>query len=189
MPVEKDKVKGIEIATLIRNVKKRFGDDGFSTILSQLKEEEREILIGIISPTKWYEIEFQAHLLSAIHAVYGGSDYSLIHEFGRQSAEAMFNGVFRIFLPFINPRSLLQQAARFWRQVHTTGALVVVESKEGYAKGMIVDCFIPSKVYCLFTLAYFQRFFELCGAKNVIVKETKCFCQGDEYCEYEVTWT
>lgn len=189
MPSEKDKVKGIEIATLIRNLKKRFGDDGFRAVLNQLKEGEREIFDGTISPIKWYETELHTRLLSAIHDVYGGSDYSLIQELGRQSAEAMFNGVFRIFLSFVNPRSLLQQASRFWSQIHTTGSLAVVESREGYAVGRIMNCVIPAKIYCVSIAAYFQRVFELCGAKNVKVKETKCFCQGDEYCEYEVTWT
>ncbi len=188
MPSEKDKVKGIEILALLRNLKKEFGEQGFATVLNQLPEQEREILAGTISPTKWYETEHHFHLMSAIHTVFGGPDYRVIQEFGRKNAAAMFNGVFRIFLSFISPQALLRNAAKFRRQVNSTGTLVVIESREGYARGRIIDFLVPGKIYCIFTAAYFERFFELCGAKNVKVTETKCFCRGDEYCEYEITW-
>lgn len=188
MPIEKDKVKGIEISALVRNVKKKFGDDGLLAILNQTPEQDRGIFVKGISALKWYETEMYTHLMTAVHTVYGDPEYSVIKELGRQNAESMFNGVFRIFLTFISPASLLQHASKFWSQIHTTGSLVVVESKNGYVKGRIMNCLIPGKIYCIFSAAYFQRMFELCGAKNVRVKEPKCFCQGDEYCEYDVSW-
>jgi len=29
---------------------------------------------------------------------------------------------------------------------------------------------------------------ELAGCSDVIIKETRCACLGDKYCEWDITW-
>lgn len=180
------KVRGISFSGSIKYIRKNFGEEGFCKVLENLPENAREIISGTLNIMEWYPQEAFAIFLSVADEVLGNGDRSVCYEAGKANAEGAFGGIYKVFLEFGRPQTVLRKAALAWRVLNDTGYLEVEIIRENYAKGKIKEYENPHKCLCRHLAGYFEKVLELSGGNDVKVTETKCRCQGDDCCEYEV---
>lgn len=181
-------VRGLSFAASVKYVRQNFGEDGLSKLLENLPEEERKIVSGKFHSMEWYSQKIFVNFLSTADKILGKGEHSICYSAGKASAEDAFGGIYKIFLEFGKPHTLLKKAALAWRGLNDTGYLEIEVSRENYSKGKIKEYENPHKCLCIHLTGYFERVLELSGAKNVKANEIKCRCSGDDCCEYEVTW-
>lgn len=181
-------VRGLSFTATIKYVRQNFGEEGFLKVLEALPEEERKIVEGKFHSMKWYPQKTFIDFLSTADRILGKNEHDICYPTGKMSAEEAFGGIYKIFLEFGKPQTVLKKAALAWRALNDTGYLEVEVSRDNYVKGKIKEYENPDKCLCCHLLGYFEKVLELSGAKNVKAKETKCRCLGDDCCEYEVIW-
>lgn len=181
-------IRGLTFAGCVEYVRNNFGEEGLKKVLDNLSEEERKVAGAKFHAMEWYSLNIFVNFLSTAEKVMGKGDNNICYAAGKLSAAEAFGGIYKLFLEFGGPSIFLKKAALAWRTLNDSGYLDIIVTKEHYAKGRVKEYANPHKNYCYFLAGYFEKVLELSGGRNVKITETKCTCQGDEYCEYEGVW-
>ncbi len=182
-------VRGLSLTAAIKYIRQNFGEDGLNRIIEQLEANDTEIIIkNKIKPMSWYSKKVFNNLIETADKIYGKGDYEICQKIGRWTAEETFSGLYKVFVEFGNPHSVIRRASLAWRTLNDTGDLEIEKVSDKYVKGKIREFAEPNKSFCYNLAGYFERVMEMSGAKNVDVREIKCCCDGDDCCEYEIEW-
>ena len=182
-------VRGLSLTGAIKYIRQNFGENGLNRIMEELEANDTEIIMREkIKSMSWYSKKAFNNLIKATDKIYGKGDYEICRKMGRFIAEETFSGLYKVFLEFGNPHVVISRASLAWRTLNDTGDLEVEKLSDKYLRGKIKGLYEPNKVFCFNLAGYFERVLEMSGAKNVKVKEIKCHCEGNEYCEYEIGW-
>lgn len=78
----------------------------------------------------------------------------------------------------------------YWKKHYSVGnlstPLIDIKTKKFVLR---IDNFDVSPLFCVFYLGYFKKVVEFGGIKNPQIRETKCMFKGDDYHEFEITWS
>jgi len=181
-------VRGLSVSLAINYIKKNFGDEGLAKVLDALDQQEREMFKGAMNPMVMYPAKAFIKLINTADKLYGGGDYDICRQIGRFEAENAFGGLYKVFLELGNPSFVIRRAPLAWRTLNDAGDLEIEQTGDKYVKGKISDYPDFDKGFCWNLLGYFEKVLEMSGAKNVNIKEVRCRCQGDAFCEYEIRW-
>ena len=184
-----DNVRGLSLIAAIKYIQQNFEEEGLNRIIEQLEGDDRETVTkDKIKAMSWYPKKTFSNLMKITEKTYGKGDCNICRRIGRFDAEKTFSGLYRAFIEFGNPHSVIRKAPLAWRTLNDTGDLEISKLSDKYVKGKISGVNEPDKCICYNLSGYFERVLEMSGAKNVEMKEIKCRCEGDEYCEYEIKW-
>lgn len=181
-------VRGIALASLRKYVRNTYGEEGLSKVLDALSEEERGVMTGKLEVMQWYPAKAMIDFLKAADKICGNGDYKLCYLAGKQDAEDVFGGLYKMFLEMGKPLTIVRKAPLAWRLINSTGDIQLEKLGENYVIGRIVEFEDQDKVHCWHLVGYFEKVLELTGAKNGQVKELKCRSDGADCCEFEVRW-
>lgn len=181
-------VRGSSFTAVIRYIRQEFGDSAFEKILQGFSEDDRKMLAGKFNSLGWYPMKTLADLIAAADKVCGQGDYQVAYQSGRRAAEDMFGGLYRMFLEIGNPETIVGRAPFAWKIIHDVGNFELEVARANCVKVRLTEFETSHKAHCRHLAGYCEKVLELSGAKNVKVKETQCFCEGADYCEFEATW-
>jgi hypothetical protein len=178
---------GVSFLNLKAFADERLAAGTWETVLSKLSAEERMALKSVLA-VGWYEERWFLEVLTALDAIGGAGDLSLVKKIGAFEAERDLNGFLRFILRAANPAFVVEQASKLWRRFHDTGTLVVVRESGNRFKGTVANWGIVDRALCLELGAYMQRSVELVGAKNVRLAHTECRADGAKDCLFTCEW-
>lgn len=182
--------KGLSLQCALKFIREHYGEENLNKIIGYMNLEEREVFQNEtkIKAMKWYPHNLLKHLLEISDKTLGQGDYSLCEKVGAFEAEETFNGIFRVFLAVGNPHFLIRQGPLAWKTLNSSSDFELVELQNNHTIARIHNFDEPHKAHCHQLAGYFKRLLEMSGGENVQVKESRCRCFNDPYCEYEVTW-
>ncbi|MFA5116532.1 MAG: DUF2378 family protein [Candidatus Omnitrophota bacterium] len=181
-------LRGASIIAAVKFIREKYQDEGLARVLDSLEAQDRQIAGGSLNPMSFYPARVFINFSVAADKIFGAGDYEICRQIGYFEAGDTFTGLYKIFLDMANPHFVISRAGLAWKMVHDAGELKIEQAGDKYVKGTITGFPDYHKSFCVDLAGYFTKVLELCGAKNVSIKETKCRCQGDDCCEYEVKW-
>jgi len=183
-------VKGVAIIGLVKYIKKFSKQRGqnLEEILTMLSPEDRDIFSKRILSTEWYPYSIYVNLGNLVDKIFGKGDFSLAREIGKLSAETDLGSVYKTFVHFQSPAIIIKRAMNIWGSYYDTGDVEVKEIFPGKAAMHIREFPNIGKFHCKNIEGWIEKFIELSGYKEAKVAETKCQTQGDDCCEFIMTW-
>jgi len=165
-----------------------FGSGAWDKVLEALPEADRTVLRGILLPAGWFAYEIGERLDQAIVDVLGKGDLKIFEDIGRKSARENLSGIHKSFLRIGDPQAFLAQTRIIYKFYYNTGSREFVSTGPNSGVLTTVGAETFSVADCMTVIGWHKEALELCGAKNVSMKETKCRGRGDAACEYEIHW-
>ncbi len=164
---------------------KSLGDEAVESVLPQLSERVRTLVVNGPLETQWYPFDDLIELMVTTDKVCGTGDLSLCHDMGRFSCETNLTGIYRIFFRFGSLNFILKRAAKAFRAQYDSGSMEVVESGPGLCRLRLNDFPKPHRAHCIGIGGWMMRAGELTG-ESVVEQKELCRAKGDDCCEW--TW-
>jgi len=186
MDIDSMKVAGGVFSARIAGIKRRYGSEGVKKIYEYMKNngycgpsDLENLRVKDMFPMKDFLL-----FLRGIEKIYGKD------ELKRNSRDAAKKkGVVGMIIKWAGtPEILMKKASEYWPEFYNFGRLegAVVEEGHGIIKGFDVS---PVPFFCQDVLTeYFRGVMENIKVKNIKVVHTKCVHNGDDHCEWELTW-
>jgi len=181
-------IRGVAFSAIVKYVKETYGREGIQKILDNLADEDKKVMEGKFESMHWYPGSAFVKFISIADKVCGEGDYKVCYMTGREVAEYIFGGVYRMFLEIGKPHTVIRRGPLAWRLMNSTGELEIEILQEDFTRAKLVGFEDYSKAHCWHVVGLFQRVIELSGARNVDVKEIQCRTEGAEYCGFEARW-
>lgn len=182
------KIKGSVLKSRLEFVRNEIGDDGLAELMESLPEDDRKIL-GRLVAVAWVDFEVGKRLDQAIVKTLGGGSTRFFERLGEESAEANLGTLHSAFLAPGDPAGFLAKAPQIYRLYYDVGhrEYESVGEREGVLTTHDAETF--SATDCLTVVGWYRRALELCGAKNVVIREEECRATGGSVCRYRVSWS
>jgi len=182
-------VKGGVLHARKSMVEKEFGVGAWERILAALPEEHRRTLERGIFKVSWYPLELSRAVDDAIVKIFGRGDRHYFEELGAASARANLTTVHRELLAPGEPQLFLRRAPTVYRFYYDVGRREYEAT--GPTSGVLTtyDAETFSEPDCLTVIGWYRVALEMCGAKEVKIRETACRAKGGPHCRYELKWT
>lgn len=182
-------VKGSVLQSRLAFVQQRKGDGAVLRVLHRLTDEDREILTGMLLPFAWYPFTTNERLDLAIAEEFERGE-PIFLQLGEASARDNLTSASQLsYIRERNPHALLKQTSAIFKVYYDTGHRTYERVSDGCAVLRTHDCDSYSVADCLTVVGWHQKAIELCGGRDVRVREMKCRARGDEICEYVCDWT
>ena len=180
------KVKGTKITSKLAFVRAQLGEDAEARVLAALSEEDRDEVRRTIE-IGWYPQELYERLVRAVVDAGADGDLKVLDRMGAYSAEAQGRGAYRTFFRAKDPAGLLQSMAPMHAMLNKPGEMTVEPRANGHVT-MRVKSPQGNADVCRLAQGFYRRAVELCGVKDVTVREVECSGSGAEACRFEVRW-
>ena len=184
----KGNVKGSLVNMTKQFLTDSFGPDAIDKIAREIGEENAKKILQPIFTFSWLPDKLFVDLLVAADKVYGKGDYTIAERIGYSISKEGVPKLYKVFIEVGNPFFVLKNAPRFWNQLHDNGRLEVTHTATSTATVHIVDKKYPHKAFCRCMIGYIRGVLELSEVKDIQVKETKCNCDNELFCEYVLNW-
>lgn len=180
------KVKGTKITSKLAFVRSELGEDAEARVLAALSEEDRDEVRRTIE-IGWYPQELYERLVRAVVDAGADGDLKVLDRMGAYSAEAQGRGPYRTFFRAKDPEGLLQSMAPMHAMLNKPGEMTVEPRRNGHVT-MRVKSPEGNADVCRLAQGFYRRVVELCGVKDVTVREPECSGHGAPACRFEVRW-
>lgn len=165
------------------------GEEIFEKVVGLLNEQEQAVFRGPIWAVQWYPLDYYIHWAEAIiKEIYKGDEEANLKHLVYPSVEEQFNLVYRAFLLFSSPESILE------RQVSITGTYfrgVTVEVEmigSGRALLTYTGFKKQDRVIEISIRGWWEKVLEAARAKNYSFQIQTSIGEGKGYSEYIVAW-
>ncbi|MCP4652656.1 MAG: hypothetical protein GY858_04655 [Candidatus Omnitrophica bacterium] len=181
-------VKGNQIKITIDFLKENFGDNALDKLFVHMDQRIKRILSRpILDISRIPETAFSQLIVTA-EKVFGSKNYRLSRDIGHYLAHKSVPKFYQIFIKLGDPFFVIKRSQSFWKTIHNTGTLVFEATGPNSTTGQFKDFACPQKEFCSLLLGYFGAVCEMCGYTPISVVETKCICEGDDFCEFAISW-
>lgn len=182
-------VKGSVLRSRLDFVEKQFGRYALDGVMAVLGAEQRQTLSRGLLPSQWYPFSLGEQLEQAILKTLGEDARQTFLEMGRRSADYNLTGVHQAFVHKGEPQRLLNRAPAIYNLYYDTGRRTCEEIGANQCRLVTHDSGIASELDCLTVIGWHQRAVELCDGRDVEVLHPLCRAQGDDVCEYLISWS
>ena len=160
----------------------------WEAVLEALSPEDRKTLSSGVLASSWYPYELNDRLDRAIAQTLGGGDMKIFEEIGRWSAIKNLGGSHKAFLRLDDPQAFLALAPQIYRFYYDVGTRTYEPT--GATSGVLTtrDAETTSEADCRTVIGWYREALQMCGAREVEIRETSCRSRGDDVCTYEVRW-
>lgn len=182
------KVKGSVLKARLDFVRDQFGEEKLGQVLQSLSQEDRDKLRTLL-PIQWVPFEVGKRLDEAIVQVVGGGEARFFERLGEASAEKNLGGAHQYFLTRGDPHAFLAKAPQIYRMYYQTGHREYERTGECEAVLTTHGAETFSTADCRTVVGWYRKALEMCGARGAEVVEEKCRAQGDDVCQYRISWS
>jgi predicted hydrocarbon binding protein len=179
------RVKGGKISSKFTFLKQEYGDGMVGEVLRSMSPGD-QLELKIVLETAWYPFELYERLVLAICKVAARGDDGIYTKMGHHSAQRALTTTYKVFRGK-NPVDLLKKLIDMQALRNDPAEMQVVP--EGPNR-CVVKVLKPKSTLaiCKVSKAFYERAVELCGGKNVRVKETQCSGGGSPSCLFDISW-
>ena len=186
-PDESVTVKGSPVRSLQKFVEQDLTPAQREAVFRSLPPEYRTRLESVILPTETVPVHMLNRFTEEAAKAKGESLDSFARRAGQEGASEAIRGIYRFFALVLTPAALLSKAGNMWGSLYNQGKMVVEDQTDHSARIALRD--FPSELAgCTRVTGWIERLAEMTGAKDVDVKQKKCFARGDANCEWELHW-
>jgi uncharacterized protein (TIGR02265 family) len=173
----------------LKYIRDRGGEEQLKITLGLLSQDDRSILEGWILNSRWYPLELYQRLDDAIARVFSPDDKTRVFiEMGSNSADMNLTGPHKHFVREGDPHFLLSQSSVIYSAYYAVGHSIYQKTGPNSCILRFYEAEVVTPTDCLTCLGWHRRAIELCGGKDVEVKETACRIQGGDHCEFHCSW-
>ncbi|MFH1415361.1 MAG: hypothetical protein ABIH89_04695 [Elusimicrobiota bacterium] len=140
-------VKGNQIKITREYITGRSGDNAMERLSGHMNIEYAELVRQPVLDAARAPEEAFIQLLTAVHIVYGSSDYAVCREIGRNLAKESISKFYRIFIKFGDPMFVVQRSGNFWKTIHNTGNLKFEPAGDKKARGRLSEFPFHNKAF------------------------------------------
>ena len=180
-------VKGVAILGLIKFIKKNLKGT-LPGIINALPDETRKYMDEHILLTAWYPYKLYTDLLKTLDKTVGSGDLSYCVQQGRLSAEHDLKSIYKIFLTFVDPRTLITRAMSVWSSYFDTGVAEVAILSKNEAVVTIRDFADIDMAHVKNVQGWLEQFLSMCKLNDIQSKIVACQCSGDPLTELRFTF-
>jgi predicted hydrocarbon binding protein len=181
-------VKGSAIIPGFNYIEKHYGKEGLDKIIARMGPEDGEPLKKKLLAGKWYPFKSFIGLLRASDDVFGKGNNSFIMELASLSAKEGLSTFYKFFVKIGNPKATIKRTKKIWQSYFNFGQFDVVKIEDNNAVFRISGMPEPRREFCMAMAGWTKGAMELASGANAEVKENRCCCLGDDFCEFEVRW-
>jgi uncharacterized protein (TIGR02265 family) len=183
------RIKGGILISRLKYVRDRGGEAALERVIARLDRADQDVLRGILVHGSWYPLALNLRLDDAIADELSPANRSQIFiEMGKKSAEVNLTGAHRIWLCEGDPHGLLAKSSRIYGMYYAVGRRTYEKTGERSAVLRTFEAEQPTAADCLTVVGWYIRAIEMCGGRNVRVRETCCRAYGAAHCEYLCEW-
>lgn len=188
MPIDESvTVKGSPVRSLQKFIENDLTAEQRETVFSKLPPEYANRFRAAILATETVPVHMLNRFTEEAANAKGEPLESFARRAGHEAASDAVKGIYRFFALVLTPAALLSKASQMWSSLYNRGTLRVVDQTSNAARVLLEN--FPSEIAgCSRTTGWIERMGTLTGAKDLIVKQTKCFAKGDPNCEWTVNW-
>jgi hypothetical protein len=181
-------VKGVAFRSTLNALRGVRGSDAVAATLDQLEAPFAESLrLGGLSASAWYPLaSYRALLAAARRATRSGPE--LLRALGREASLTDFRGVYRVVAFVLSPQRLIAQAPRAWALYFDSGAIEIVEAREGMARARYTNCAGFDRNVWERAIGGSLGLLEVCGAQHVRLRVVSGGGDGDDSLDLEARW-
>ena len=183
-------VRGFDLLSMRKFVHKTYGDDGLHALTDALaKRNMAHIVSDVILPMDWRPHEEWCALMEGIDGTFtqAGQERAATR-LGRFTCEDQMRTVHKVLMRLLRPGWLLENASSVWSKYHDSGRWEVIRQRSNSAAATLFDMPPTPPVYCVTVSGWFERFFQLCGCREVRLLHPECVHRGGHGCRFEVSW-
>lgn len=181
-------VKGSVVLSRLDFVREHFGEEGLQSLLRALPDKDRETIQGRLLPAQWYPFELGERIDNTLIQVLTGGDPEAFRKLGVSSAEVNLSSVHQVFVRQGDPHGLLRRAPAIYKLYYDTGHRTYERTGDTSCRLVTSNSESYSKADCLTVIGWHERAVELCGGRQVRIEHPLCRAEGDEVCEYQISW-
>lgn len=181
------KVKGTKITSKMEFVREVYGEEGERQVKESLSEDDQTAVRRVLD-VGWYPRELYERVVEAVVQGPGGGDARVLDRLGTHSAERMAEGAYNAYYRAKDPLKVLEGMVPLHGMLNDPGEMSVELLSDGHL-AIIVESPKGHDSICRIARAYYQRSVELCGVRNVSVRDVACSGRSDDACRFEVRWT
>lgn len=101
------------------------GPEGIDKVKAALSKEDQEIFTKPILPISWIDFGAYMRFLLTADRVLGKGDMQLIKDANIYNANNDLKGIYKMFISFISPQTILRNAGMVWSRYYDSGKLTV----------------------------------------------------------------
>jgi uncharacterized protein (TIGR02265 family) len=181
------RIKGAVLKSRLAFVEENGGVAAVDRVLGSLPAPDQAELRAVLA-SNWYAFELGKRLDDAIVQVIGGGKPDFFLKLGRASADRNLTGVHKGFIVQGDPHAFLAKTPLIYSFYYDTGRREYVKTGPQEAVLTTHDATTFSSPDCLTIIGWHVRALEMCGARDVVMKEEECRARGGEVCRYRVRW-
>lgn len=168
---------------------KIYGAETFAQLVGLLSPEEQEVFNGPIWPVQWYPLDCYTHWSEVIlRELFHGDEQAHLEQLIYPSIEEQFNLVYRAFLLFSSPETVLKQLARI-SGTYFRGVTVKVEML-GPGRALLTFSGFQKqdRIIELSIRGWWEKVLEAARVKNAAFEIQTSIGEGKGYGQYIVSW-
>lgn len=186
-PARTESAKGAAVHSTLEFVREEFGDVVLARALAALEPATREV-IAAVSPTGEMPYAQLVALWEALDAVLRETAPSWIERAGAMSIQSRGAQLYGGILRKSSPTEFLTQSVSLFKLFYQPGDMIVVEEELGRAVLRLVGFGARTTLFCRRQTGGLTRALELAGGDHAAARHVRCACEGDAFCEWELTW-
>lgn len=180
-------VKGTKITSKLTFLRQEYGEEIVEQVTAALPEEDRARL-RVVLDLGWYPQELYGRLLRSIQEVAGDGDPRILERIGYHTAEHQAANAYKVYFKVGDPVKLLEQMVPMHAQLNDPGEMRLERLGDTQVR-MVVTAPRSTREGCRVAKAFYRRSLELCGAKQVRVRESHCSARQSDRCEFDIQWS
>jgi len=183
-------VRGFDMLSMRKFVHKNYGDDGVRALGDKLAPRGMShVASEVILPMEWRPHEEWCALMEAVDDTFSppGQERAATR-LGRFTCEDQMKTVHKVLMRLLRPGWLLENVSAVWSKYHDCGRWEVIRKKSNGASATLMEMPPYPQVYCVTVSAWFERFFQLCGCREVRIVHPECIHRGGHGCRFEASW-
>lgn len=178
-------VKGGKISSKLAFVKEIYGPEVLQKVIASLPQPD-QLQLKLVLDTGWYDFDLYRRVNEAVCKIAAGGDPTVYERMGWHSAESAFGKTYKVFLAK-NVKEMLDRIESMHMLRNQPAELKVEHLNEGNCRVRVVSPKSTVEI-CRVNKGFYERAFQLAGAKVVVVRETKCTGKNDPECVFEISW-
>lgn len=183
-----NEVKALGFEGRVRYLTQRLGRTGFQDFTARLSEDARRSLLAPPLASAWVPFGPMLEVDRAIIRELMGGDPAQFKTMAMDVARADVASVYQFVLRLAGPALVLKRLSVTYSARVRPGSLVAEQLTDKSAVGRLVGGVVPWYT-CEYNVAgWIAVGLEMCGAKDVEVRQTHCRHRGDEGCRWTVRW-
>jgi hypothetical protein len=181
-------IKGSAIHDAIESLKKRSGEQVFTSVISSLDNESKATFQKIILSSGWYSLDhFSKFLESDIRIIAHGDESELITK-AEIIVENQLKGIYKIFVKLGSPEFVLNKLSAIHKSYFRGVSIEIKMTGPNEAKIKYIGFEKQHRLIGFVIIGFYKKALEISGAKQVNTKYTVLIEEEKGYCELVITW-